>query len=379
MDPKGGESPIPRVRDDDPDEVADGLSIAAARWSQGDLADALVWLRRAAAAASDAEADLRALELAKASSALADALASSRPAGPASAAPPSAAAPAAPAAPPVVPSVAPPAAPPGPPPMSQRPPSAPKPAPTPSRPSAMPGSRPPTTAPKPFASQRPGLAPLPPMRPLGTASTAAPAPTPATTPRPAAAAPVAPAPPAAAPATKSRPNVGAPPPASRPPAVETASAREARRASAELPSLIGDDGYEHEQTSQMPVAELLRRLEQGRESEADLRAAEIHESSQEFQPDVTQTIDAPRDMGPPASHAPIPAPLAPPVSVPMDYDMLRGEPPALAIGVYVRVVQEARGVVVIPDSAGATRGIRAILVPLDANDDLRGVFDGNAD
>jgi hypothetical protein len=75
MDPKGGESPIPRVRDDDPDEVADGLSIAAARWSQGDLADALVWLRRAAAAASDAEADLRALELAKASSALADALA----------------------------------------------------------------------------------------------------------------------------------------------------------------------------------------------------------------------------------------------------------------------------------------------------------------
>ena len=54
MDPKGGDSPIPRVRDDDPDEVADGLSIAAARWSQGDSADALVWLRRAAAAASDA-------------------------------------------------------------------------------------------------------------------------------------------------------------------------------------------------------------------------------------------------------------------------------------------------------------------------------------
>jgi hypothetical protein len=129
----------------------------------------------------------------------------------------------------------------------------------------------------------------------------------------------------------------------------------------------------------MPVAELLRRLEQGRESESHLHAAEVHEISQEFQPDVTQTIDAPRDMGPPASSAPLPAPLHAPVSVPMDYDSLRGEPPALAVGVYVRVVQEARGVLVVPDALGATRGIRAILVPLDPTDDLRGIFDGNAD
>src|SRR5205807_4752409 len=57
---------IPAPRDDDPEEVSDKLSIAAAMWARGETADAISWLRRAAASAADAEADDRALELAKA-------------------------------------------------------------------------------------------------------------------------------------------------------------------------------------------------------------------------------------------------------------------------------------------------------------------------
>src|SRR5207245_685786 len=42
------------------------LSTAATQWTRGDRIEALKWLRRAAEAASEAEKDTRALELAKA-------------------------------------------------------------------------------------------------------------------------------------------------------------------------------------------------------------------------------------------------------------------------------------------------------------------------
>ncbi len=59
-------SPIPVVRDDDPEDVSWALSTAATQWARGDRIEALKWLRRAAEAASEAENDTRALELAKA-------------------------------------------------------------------------------------------------------------------------------------------------------------------------------------------------------------------------------------------------------------------------------------------------------------------------
>ncbi|HEY2370361.1 MAG TPA: hypothetical protein VGH87_28390 [Polyangiaceae bacterium] len=59
-------SPIPAVRDDDPEDVSWALSTAATQWARGDRVEALKWLRRAAEAASEADKDARALELAKA-------------------------------------------------------------------------------------------------------------------------------------------------------------------------------------------------------------------------------------------------------------------------------------------------------------------------
>lgn len=64
-------SPIPKVRDDDPEDVSWALSTAATSFARGDRAEALKWLRRAAEAASEAERDARALELAKAAAELA--------------------------------------------------------------------------------------------------------------------------------------------------------------------------------------------------------------------------------------------------------------------------------------------------------------------
>jgi hypothetical protein len=57
---------IPKAREDDPEDVSWALSTAATSLSRGDRVEALKWLRRAAEAASEAEHDERALELAKA-------------------------------------------------------------------------------------------------------------------------------------------------------------------------------------------------------------------------------------------------------------------------------------------------------------------------
>jgi len=59
-------SPIPKVRDDDPEDVSWALSTAATSFARGDRTEALKWLRRAAEAASEADRDARALEIAKA-------------------------------------------------------------------------------------------------------------------------------------------------------------------------------------------------------------------------------------------------------------------------------------------------------------------------
>ena len=66
-----GQAPIPPARKDDSEDVAWALSTAEAMYARGDHGDALKWLRRAAESASEAQADERALELAKAAADLA--------------------------------------------------------------------------------------------------------------------------------------------------------------------------------------------------------------------------------------------------------------------------------------------------------------------
>src|SRR5580658_4027406 len=74
-----GRSAIPMAKKDDIEDVAWALQTAEATWSRGDRADALKWIRRAAEAASEAELDDRALELAKAAADVASLLASAGP------------------------------------------------------------------------------------------------------------------------------------------------------------------------------------------------------------------------------------------------------------------------------------------------------------
>ena len=104
-------SPIPAARDDDPEDVSWALSTAATQWARGDRIEALKWLRRAAEAASEAEKDSRALELAKAAADLST--------------------------------------------PSMPPPSRPPPAMTPKAPPATPSSRPISVAPKPAPATKP--------------------------------------------------------------------------------------------------------------------------------------------------------------------------------------------------------------------------------
>jgi hypothetical protein len=68
------DGPIPPAKKDDSEDVAWALSTSEAMYARGDRGDALKWLRRAAEAASEAQADDRALELAKAAADLATAI-----------------------------------------------------------------------------------------------------------------------------------------------------------------------------------------------------------------------------------------------------------------------------------------------------------------
>lgn len=61
---------LPQPQDGDPEDVVWALETAAAMWKRGDYADAVSWVRKAANAAADAEADLRVIQLAKAAAEL---------------------------------------------------------------------------------------------------------------------------------------------------------------------------------------------------------------------------------------------------------------------------------------------------------------------
>jgi hypothetical protein len=106
-------SVVPVAKKDDIEDVAWALQTAEATWSRGDHADALKWIRRAAEAASEAEADDRALELAKAAADVASLLADR----------PTAIAPAPPPLPASTAAAAPPTPPPSPSPAQRTPPS----------------------------------------------------------------------------------------------------------------------------------------------------------------------------------------------------------------------------------------------------------------
>ncbi|WP_438036729.1 hypothetical protein [Sorangium sp. So ce204] len=67
--------PIPPPHDEDNEDVHWALSTATALWGRGERDEALKWLRRAAEQASDANADLRALELFKAAAEVAQKIA----------------------------------------------------------------------------------------------------------------------------------------------------------------------------------------------------------------------------------------------------------------------------------------------------------------
>jgi hypothetical protein len=92
-----GAGPIPPAKKDDSEDVAWALSTAEAMFARGDRGEALKWLRRAAEAASEGEADDRALELAKAAADLASAIGPVSNPPPAPSRPPPAPAPTAPA------------------------------------------------------------------------------------------------------------------------------------------------------------------------------------------------------------------------------------------------------------------------------------------
>jgi hypothetical protein len=68
----GAAAHIPPKKKDDPADVARALAMAEAVFTHGDRVSALKWLQRAAEAASEAQADTRALELAKAAADLAN-------------------------------------------------------------------------------------------------------------------------------------------------------------------------------------------------------------------------------------------------------------------------------------------------------------------
>jgi hypothetical protein len=336
-----GSAHIPPPREDDPEEVADKLSIAAAMWARGETHDALQWLRRAAESASDAEADIRALELAKAAAELANA-APAQPAAPASSAQP-AARPLQSTAPTGVKPTA------GvPPPKHSAPPPKPMSRPAPPKPSMRPGGPP---AGPPAGSGK--LAPLPPLRPLGTA------------------------PPAQKPGPR-RSESGTSPAATAP--IQTSAPA--------LAPLI-DEPIDHEQTSVMPAAEAQNLARMGGEA-----APAPHATADSEEADHLQTMR--RDAGDataPATHQDIHvaetmdpsnpvfaaghAPAQPPVSErrASEHQALGEAHLPLAVGVRVRVFTTEGGAWIVPDDGASDRGgTAAILVPASADDDLRSLF-----
>src|SRR5580658_3188017 len=78
---------IPESVADDPSDVADALEVASALWGKGQSEEAIRWLRRAVAAASEADDAVRAAGLAGAAADLEDAVKQHSPTPPGSRAP----------------------------------------------------------------------------------------------------------------------------------------------------------------------------------------------------------------------------------------------------------------------------------------------------
>ncbi len=377
---------VPEPKDDDPDEVADKLSIAMAMWARGDRSDALSWVRRAAESASDAELDMRALEIAKAASDLAAAL---EPIGENAPTQTSAPAVADPAPPqpgsrppgPVVPTASPTAArpptrPPAAPPVqrsaTQAPAAAARPRNTQAPPKSAPGAATKSVTTAPRAPSLPGsrvpggkLPPLPPMRPLGSAPEAAPTP-------------------------KSS--------SQRMPSIIT-SASGVNNAVGMSSSASGTIDRESEPQAPSPS---MPWDDDEPTHQVSLRDGDVHLHQQEHQEmhdaeatavyaatDLARLKSADRVASrepPPMPAAPVAAPAAakppsaapakPPSSAPQSVDArstFEPEPLPLAVGIRVRVIARDGAVHVVAD-VGQSDGVGAIILPASADDDLRVLF-----
>ncbi|MBL8718537.1 MAG: hypothetical protein JNL79_21330 [Myxococcales bacterium] len=317
---------IPEARDDDPEDVADKLGIAQAMWARGERGDALSWLRRAAEAASDADVDMRALELAKAASALAPLVAmQTAPPQPGNAAvrpaavKPAAVKPAAPAAAPVKAQTQPPKA-------------------------AIPMAK---------------LGALPPLRPLGQAPPNAPAK--GTASRPA----TLPSTPAAIVAATNqfppkKPEAKAPPPpSSRPPAEERATIE---------PVTADFDDHDDEATHQIQLSPA--------RPESDFESTATH---QVVDMAYLRGVSKVEPVVEPAAAEPEPSvPISIATSEP-PRTTLEPSPLPLAVGIRVRIKAENGQLIVTPDrdpTGPSTNdaGTAAILSPAHPDDDLRTLF-----
>lgn len=313
------EAKVPEARDDDPDEVADKLSIAAAMWGRGDRSDALSWVRRAAESASDAELDLRALELAKAASELAATL---------EALPP-----------PSAPALAP----------APSPPTAQAPAPATAKPKTAPPPKP-TQAPKPPGSRPPGskLPPLPPLRPLGSS------PHPGSTTQPAAK-------------------------AARIPSMITSASG--------LAVASGTVDREQAPKPARPSAAPTRPMPWDEIDDEPTREVAVGPAEPPVDLDATATYDRVDPHATPhaapgassggngAASAPVLAAAPAPTSSEPDGGRITHEPRALPLAVGMRVRLLARdGIVTVVPEDETQDGVLAIVVPANADDDLRAIF-----
>lgn len=407
------EPKYPEPRDDDAEEVSDKLSIGAVMWGRGDREGALSFVRRAAESASDAEQDMRALELAKAASELASFIASltgtPAPTGQTQ-------------APPAQPALqrAPTGAPPAqaaPRPQTSAPPAAAGAANAPgaNRPPPKPSVRPPSSRPN---AAPPGgkLPPLPPVRPLGTANAGV-------TPLAKPSSPRIPSMVTSAGGySGATTNVASGSiPSTRDAAPDSARANANMpwderddeptnqvdvRGDRPLPDLDDDDKLSDLDKTAIHDAvdpELLKAMQEPTASDGKIRAAaesnappppiSVREAEGVATPRPSGNV-APRPAGNELPTRPIevppnrlldatPRPMAvstAPVSdgarISDDNARSTREPPYLpiAVAMRVRLIAEDGAVRVVPDDGATTEGAAAFLLPANADDDLRTVF-----
>lgn len=324
------EPKLPEARDDDVEEVSDKLSIAAAMWAKGDRADALNWVRRAAESASDAEQDMRALELAKAASELSayvDQSGTHAAAQPAES--PSQTLQAAGETPSQTMKAGPSAAPP------RKPPTAPPP-----KPSSLPGKAPAAASSVPRkpapAARPPGgkLPPLPPLRPLGSAPAAPKSPRMSSMVSSATGS-------SSASGTITRDE----PPGKPMPWDEPAPGERSDDDEPTNQIVVPEDPADMDSTATREIAVMAQQVPREEQAARDEPTSERQPSAEAEQDSAPQSAPATRRV----------AELE------------------LAVGVRVRLVQSDHGVHVYPEGE-TNEGVAAIVVPLHADDDLRSIF-----